>query len=46
MDEIIKTNKWGGGVLVIFLSVTLGKEFLYRVQWPKHSIKEGTPRNQ
>jgi hypothetical protein len=40
MDGIIKTNKGGGGVLVTFLSVTLDKEFLYRVQWPKHLAKK------
>jgi hypothetical protein len=39
MDGIIKTNK-GGGVLVTFLSVTLSKEFLHRVQWPKHLAKK------
>jgi hypothetical protein len=38
LDGIIKTNK--NGFLVTLPSVTLDKEFLYRVQWPKHSAKK------
>jgi hypothetical protein len=35
----MKTNI-KGGFLVTLPSVTLGKEFLCRVQWPKHSTKK------
>jgi hypothetical protein len=40
LDGWNNENKYKRGFLVTLPSVTLSKEFLCRVQWPKHSTKK------